>query len=734
MKILTLAAGLGTRVSGISDLPKPLIEVSGRTILEWSLRSFHRCQVAGIVGASDYIVAVQKAHEEKHQIADLLSGFDGKKASLIQIDGATAGPAETAFQALSSAIDDGIVSPDEPIIINDCDHFFDSGSVYRGVKELATGDEKTLMLFEANKNPDDYSWSFVERLDGVVIGLKEKPSSREVENINLGLGLAGVYGWSSVGEYLDLYSEAFLSRSSSLDEHFISAVADFAIRSGWRAMIGSIRDFVPLGSEEQVEFAESNQLLAPGFQEPGTLFIDIDGTLVEHDSGYFSPVGRYSSHLKPLDSDVLETLNELAAQGMSIVLISSRPPSQEEFLRANFSRLGIKFDRLILGLSGGPRYLINDTKPKLIGFPTAVAMNVERNKPDFLGVRFVVEQNEKMRVGEDFGGESGADTKQLLLDQQQSIVRKTSIDSRESRELMAYQASWYQHIGNLDPKIVPRVCRTNFDEGNSRWSFDTEYMPGITPAYKFVRSQSRKLICQFSGSLMDSLDRIYAAHVVENSTNAEVLLEILSKKSLLGYKKALRALLENFSLDSPEFIDSYGRVPDITPVLEGLSTGKLGRLSAILKMYESPATLIHGDPTLGNLQVSEARAPVLLDPVGARIEPNFISRFGLLGRTLPLFDWARVELSCLHNYDDWNESLTLEGTKLIESQVDSSLAILRDELSSFWDVWAPNEPSVRALAMLTTVTRVMPYKALAGKFKEVIALMRLATHYSEELL
>ena len=732
MKILTLAAGLGTRVSGVSELPKPLIEVAGRTILEWSLRSFHRCQAAALVGPADYIIAMQRAHIEEFQMEELVSCFEGKKASLIAIDGITAGPAETAFHAMRTALAEGILSPDEPIIINDCDHFFNSGSVFRGVEELATGDQKKLMLFEAKKEEDDLSWSFVERQNGAVLGVKEKPSRLEVANINLGLGLAGVYGWSSAGEFMDLYSRVFASQADDPKERYISAVADFAVKSGWTTMIGSIQDFVPLGNPHQIEVAEENSLLASGFQEPGTLFIDIDGTVVEHDPGYFSSTGRYRSQLKPLDPSVLESLTELAAQGLSIVLVSSRPLSQEEFLRANFSRLGIKFDRLILGLSGGARYLVNDSKPKLIGFSTAVAINVERNGPDFLNVRNAVERNEKLRVGEDFGGESGAVTRKVISEGFPPFIRKTSLDSTGSRELMRYQANWYQHIGNLTPNVVPRVLKTQFGDGDARWSFDTEFLPGIEPVYKFARSQPQKSVSLFVGNLSRTLEGIYSAHLDKEAANAGVLVEVLREKSLTGYKRALHMLRLALPVGPAEFFDGLGLVPDITSILEELSTGGPGYLSEALDRYKSPVTLIHGDPTLGNLQVTEGSIPVMLDPVGARIDPGFVGEFGWLGRSLPLFDWARIELSSRHNYDSWNESLSLEGKVLVESDPNSKVATVREELSSFWDHWAPADPRVRSMAMLTTATRIMPYKAVAGKFSEVVALMRVAATYAEE--
>ena len=542
MKILTLAAGLGTRVAGFSSLPKPFIEVRGKTILEWSLSSFHRCQAAGLIGPADYLVVVQKDHQDQHSVGELIGLFPAKKVGLIEINHVTAGPAETAAKAVLSAVDSGQIGIDEPLIINDCDHFFDSGSVYRSIKDLALGYSKTHLLFEATKTPDDLSWSFLERQDEDLVGVREKPLKSELANIDSSRGLAGVYGWSSAGEFLELYGKVFGPVGEATPEPFISAVADFAIKSGWKTIVGTIRDFVPLGSEDQIRVAERSSLLCAGFKEPGAVLVDIDGTLVEHDAGFFSDSGHYASRLIPLDSTVVDSLVEMAKFGLSIVLVSSRPPSQEEFLRANFARLGIPCDRLILGLSGGARYLVNDIKPSLPGIPTAMSLNVLRNRPDFLLVRETILRNENTRVVADFPGESGAITQLLEIDGTRRVIRKSSQGSPDSRELMQYQASWFNHIGNLFPKVVPSVSETHFSQGDARWSFDTEYIPAIVPAFEFLRSQSRSRASRFTQNLAETLNSIYGAHRTEEKRNAGVLFDVLAKKSLPGYRKAMETL------------------------------------------------------------------------------------------------------------------------------------------------------------------------------------------------
>ena len=55
MKLITLAAGQGLRLKDLdgSDLPKPLINVLGKPIISWSLRSYSNLITQGLIKKSD---------------------------------------------------------------------------------------------------------------------------------------------------------------------------------------------------------------------------------------------------------------------------------------------------------------------------------------------------------------------------------------------------------------------------------------------------------------------------------------------------------------------------------------------------------------------------------------------------------------------------------------------------------------------------------------------------------
>jgi hypothetical protein len=107
-----------------------------------------------------------------------------------------------------------------------------------------------------------------------------------------------------------------------------------------------------------------------------TLFIDIDGTLIYHH-------GRPNEQTKfsPIVLDgVLEKFGEWNMKGYQIILVTGRRESERAATIKQLEDVGIVYDMLIMGLGRGDRVIINDIKPDSGSTPTAIAINIERNK------------------------------------------------------------------------------------------------------------------------------------------------------------------------------------------------------------------------------------------------------------------------------------------------------------------------------------------------------------------
>ena len=105
-----------------------------------------------------------------------------------------------------------------------------------------------------------------------------------------------------------------------------------------------------------------------------TIICDIDGVLLNHAND------GLSVQLKQLAlNGTIEKLTEWDANGCNIILITGRRESQREETVRQLQINGIFYDKLIMGVGGGDRVLINDRKPNS-SRDTAYSINLNRNE------------------------------------------------------------------------------------------------------------------------------------------------------------------------------------------------------------------------------------------------------------------------------------------------------------------------------------------------------------------
>lgn len=107
---------------------------------------------------------------------------------------------------------------------------------------------------------------------------------------------------------------------------------------------------------------------------PNTYFIDLDGTLIEHDDIYST-----SQYMAPVLPGVKNLLDQLRIRGHRVIITTARctayKPVIEEWLRYH----GLVYDQLITDLTTGTRVIINDIKPEDPDYPVAGYVIVKRN-------------------------------------------------------------------------------------------------------------------------------------------------------------------------------------------------------------------------------------------------------------------------------------------------------------------------------------------------------------------
>jgi hydroxymethylpyrimidine pyrophosphatase-like HAD family hydrolase len=107
---------------------------------------------------------------------------------------------------------------------------------------------------------------------------------------------------------------------------------------------------------------------------PKTIICDIDGTLVKHNIPTKNTSPNKQLELLP---GTVEKLSEWDAKGYNVILITGRIESMRAATEKQLAELGIFYDQLIMGIGGGPRYLINDCKEN--GDEYAFSLNLPRN-------------------------------------------------------------------------------------------------------------------------------------------------------------------------------------------------------------------------------------------------------------------------------------------------------------------------------------------------------------------
>lgn len=112
-------------------------------------------------------------------------------------------------------------------------------------------------------------------------------------------------------------------------------------------------------------------------REFATLFLDIDGVIVEHSSIHFPPYIATSSAIK----ENLDYLKSLDPNKVEIILTTSRTEEYREQTEAQLKSLGLQYSQLVMGLKSNKRIVINDYS-STNEYRNCDAINLKRNEPN----------------------------------------------------------------------------------------------------------------------------------------------------------------------------------------------------------------------------------------------------------------------------------------------------------------------------------------------------------------
>ena len=109
-------------------------------------------------------------------------------------------------------------------------------------------------------------------------------------------------------------------------------------------------------------------------KKKNTYFCDIDGTIFK----YRKFETYTTTDAEPIETTV-DKLNEWYDEGHQIVFTTARPEELREHTLVELTNAYVPYDKLIMGIERGPRYLINDMDPNKPG-ERAIAINLKRDE------------------------------------------------------------------------------------------------------------------------------------------------------------------------------------------------------------------------------------------------------------------------------------------------------------------------------------------------------------------
>jgi len=302
MNILIPMAGLGSRFSNAGILiPKPLIRVNGKTLIEHSIESL------GIEGRYIFITRKYDTIEHNKELSLILKNISPDCVE-IQIDSVTSGASETALYAKD------LINNDEELIISNCDQllYWDQNNFIQNAKNIDA--DGSVLLFKSR----DAKNSFAEIDEDYIVNIVEKKAISDN-------ALVGVHYWKHGKDFVESASKLLDQfRSNGLPECYISETYNFLIEKNKKISpyFISKNSYIPLGTPEDISIF-IGKIKEFYTDKPKTIFCDIDGTILRH-SHKFSDI---TLHDPELLEGVLSKFNEWDSKGYKIILTTARKES-----------------------------------------------------------------------------------------------------------------------------------------------------------------------------------------------------------------------------------------------------------------------------------------------------------------------------------------------------------------------------------------------------------------------
>lgn len=343
MEVIVPAAGLSTRFPGMR--PKYLLyDYKHELMIGNAIKPYLDKNIKVTIG-------ILQQHDEQYNSVEFLRHEFGDSINIVVLKEPTKGPADTVYQIISKM---NIVF-DSPILIKDCDSFFEHDYIGENYICVSKIHEHEVLKKLSSKS------FVVSNEQGVVKDIVEKSVVSDTFCV-------GGYKFQSAKLFMDTFEKI-----SQRNEIFVSDVIGRCINNGIIFSEKKVFNYFDVGTSQ--DWFEYN--------DKPVIFCDIDGTIVKCQGRVGE--NNYNSPVTPLKNNVKRLL-ELQNKGAQFIFTTAREHSYAEPTKKMLFSLGFRDFTLLAGLQNSRRILINDYN-NANPYPRAEAVNIKRdsdNLSDFL--------------------------------------------------------------------------------------------------------------------------------------------------------------------------------------------------------------------------------------------------------------------------------------------------------------------------------------------------------------
>lgn len=215
INVLIPMAGRGERFSSVGyDVPKPLIEINGRPMIEWALRSL------GMSSEKYHFVFVTRKYtnDEFNIRMDRVLNEVAPDNTTIKIDYVTEGPACTCLLARQ------IINNDCPLVVSNCDQIMQWNGEYFISSCIHSSYDGVVVTYDESTPKNSYA-KLSNR--GDVVRIEEK-------NVISNVSLNGIHFWKQGSDFVQSAESMILSNERYNNEFYVGPTYNHLIKTGKR--------------------------------------------------------------------------------------------------------------------------------------------------------------------------------------------------------------------------------------------------------------------------------------------------------------------------------------------------------------------------------------------------------------------------------------------------------------------------------------------------------------------